>query len=70
MLPAAALTRRDWRLSPEMRRIDERFSHQAADTHLTPEQAFDRNWALGMCDGAISELRHLIAAISSGSSML
>jgi RNA polymerase sigma-70 factor (ECF subfamily) len=36
---------------------DERFRHEPQDTGLTPEQAFDRSWALGMIDRAVEELR-------------
>ena len=41
----------------EMREGDARFSHEPVDNHLTPEQSFDRNWALGMIDRAVQELR-------------
>ncbi|HUG10031.1 MAG TPA: sigma-70 family RNA polymerase sigma factor [Opitutaceae bacterium] len=37
--------------------FDERFCHEPRDTALTPEQAFDRSWALGMIDRAVGELR-------------
>ena len=37
--------------------FDERFCHEPADSGLTPEQAFDRSWALGMIDRAVGELR-------------
>jgi len=35
----------------------ERFAREPADPALTPEQAFDRNWALGMIGHAFAELR-------------
>jgi RNA polymerase sigma-70 factor (ECF subfamily) len=35
----------------------ERFCDEPQDTGLTPEQAFDRTWALGMIDRAVDELR-------------
>ncbi len=34
-----------------------RYLHEAADPALTPEQMFDRNWAQGLFDRAIAELR-------------
>jgi RNA polymerase sigma-70 factor (ECF subfamily) len=36
---------------------EERFSREPADPALTPEQAFDRNWAISMIDHAIAGLR-------------
>ena len=36
---------------------EQRFAHEPADPGLTPEQAFDRNWAQGMIDRATRELR-------------
>jgi RNA polymerase sigma factor (sigma-70 family) len=36
---------------------EERFAREPADPGLTPEQAFDRNWALGMIDRAVAALR-------------
>ncbi len=35
----------------------ERFAREPADPGLTPEQAFDRNWALGMIERAVAALR-------------
>lgn len=35
----------------------ERFSLEPVDAGLTPEQAFDRNWAVGLIDATIGELR-------------
>ena len=35
----------------------EPFGPEPMDTALTPEQAFDRTWALGMIDRAVSEVR-------------
>lgn len=37
--------------------LDERYCREPPDTGLTPEQAFDRSWALGMVDRAVGELR-------------
>jgi DNA-directed RNA polymerase specialized sigma24 family protein len=34
-----------------------RFASEPADPGLTPEQAFDRNWALGLIDQTVDELR-------------
>lgn len=36
---------------------DQRYCREPADAGLTPEQAFDRNWAHSMLDHAIAELR-------------
>src|SRR5688500_10957469 len=36
---------------------DEQFAQESQDPGLTPEQAFDRAWALGMIDRAVHELR-------------
>jgi DNA-directed RNA polymerase specialized sigma24 family protein len=36
---------------------DEKFRNEPADLALTPEQAFDRSWALSMIDQSIVELR-------------
>jgi len=36
---------------------DERFAHEPADPGLTPEQEFDRSWALGVIEGTLAELR-------------
>jgi len=35
----------------------EQFSQEPQDPALTPEQAFDRSWALGLIDRAVQELR-------------
>jgi len=35
----------------------EHFFHEATDSALTPEQAFDRTWALGVIEHAVGELR-------------
>jgi len=40
-----------------LRDSDDRFCHEPPDPGLTPEQAFDRSWALGMIDRAVGELR-------------
>ncbi len=44
-------------LSLDLEKAEERFTHEPADTGLTPEQAYDRSWALGLIDAAITELR-------------
>lgn len=36
---------------------EQRFAREPADSSLTPEQAFDRNWAQDVIDHAIAELR-------------
>ncbi len=36
---------------------EETFRHEPEDPGLTPEQAFDRTWALGMIDRAVRDLR-------------
>lgn len=36
---------------------DERFARDRADGGLTPEQAFDRTWAVELIEGALAELR-------------
>ena len=41
----------------ELASAEERFAREPADPGLTPEQAFDRNWARGMIDRAIAGLR-------------
>jgi len=35
----------------------ERYCPEPRDTALTPEQSFDRNWALGLIDRAVSDVR-------------
>ena len=35
----------------------ERFAHEPPDPGLTPEQEFDRSWALGLIEGTLAELR-------------
>lgn len=37
--------------------FDGRYRHEPRDTGLTPEQEFERAWALGMIDRAVAELR-------------
>ena len=37
--------------------LAEQYSHEPADPGLSPEQAFDRSWALGLIDRAVQELR-------------
>lgn len=44
-------------LSLELRDAQDRFAHEPADEALNPEQAFDRTWALGTIDRAVSTLR-------------
>lgn len=46
--------------------LDDRYCHEPADTGLTPEQAFDRSWALGMIDRAVDELREEYRRSSRG----
>ncbi len=36
---------------------EQRFAHEPADPGLTPEQAFDRNWARGLIESALATLR-------------
>jgi RNA polymerase sigma-70 factor (ECF subfamily) len=38
--------------------VEERFAREPADAALTPEQAFDRNWALDLLEHAAADLRH------------
>jgi len=44
-------------LSLDLQDAADRFSGEPVDPHLTPEQAFDRNWALSMLDRAMIRLR-------------
>ena len=44
-------------LSLDLQDAEDRFSGEPVDPHLTPEQSFDRNWALGMLDRAMIRLR-------------
>ena len=44
-------------LALELQGAEERFSYEPEDPGLTPEQAFDRNWALGMLDRAMISLQ-------------
>jgi RNA polymerase sigma-70 factor (ECF subfamily) len=44
-------------LTLELTDAAERFSREPADPNLTPAQAFDRNWALGMVDRAMNRLQ-------------
>lgn len=44
-------------ISLDLEKAEERFTHEPVDPGLTPEQAFDRSWALGLIDAAIAELR-------------
>jgi RNA polymerase sigma-70 factor (ECF subfamily) len=44
-------------ISLDLEKAEERFTHEPADTDLTPEQAYDRSWALGLIDATIAELR-------------
>ncbi len=36
---------------------DKKYGHEAHDPALTPEQAFDRSWALSLIEKSVSELR-------------
>src|SRR5688572_12832076 len=44
-------------LSLDLERADERFTHEPVDTGLTPEQAFDRSWAMDLLQRATDALR-------------
>ena len=44
-------------LSLDSRDAEQRFAHEPADPGLTPEQAFDFNWAHRLIEGAIAALR-------------
>lgn len=44
-------------ISLELRGADERFLHEPIDSRSTPEQAFDRNWALALVDRVLDEMR-------------
>jgi DNA-directed RNA polymerase specialized sigma24 family protein len=44
-------------LTLELDDADARFARDVAATSLSPEQVFDRNWALGMLDRALATLR-------------
>ena len=44
-------------LDLDLQSADARFTSQPADSGLTPEQAFDRSWALGVVEHALAELR-------------
>jgi RNA polymerase sigma factor (sigma-70 family) len=44
-------------LSLDWRDAEQRFAYEPADTGLTPEQAFDFNWAHRLIEGAIATLR-------------
>ena len=43
--------------SLDLEKADERFTHEPVDPGLTPEQAFDRSWAIGLLDAAVAELQ-------------
>jgi RNA polymerase sigma factor (sigma-70 family) len=45
---------------------DEQYAHEPQDPGLTPEQAFDRSWALGMVDRAVHQLRSEYVASGRG----
>jgi RNA polymerase sigma-70 factor (ECF subfamily) len=45
---------------------DERYANEPRDQSLTPEQAFDRSWALGMIDRAVAGLRDEYARSGRG----
>lgn len=44
-------------VSLDRQEADERFVHEPADPSLSPEQAFDRAWARGMIEAAVTALR-------------
>jgi RNA polymerase sigma factor (sigma-70 family) len=44
-------------LSLDLERAEERFAHEPVDPGLTPEQAFDRSWALELLHRAAEALR-------------
>jgi RNA polymerase sigma-70 factor (ECF subfamily) len=44
-------------VSLDLKNADERFAHEPADQSLTPEQVFDRAWAVGLIDQTLSELQ-------------
>lgn len=44
-------------LSLDLESAENRFAREPADTGLTPEQSYDRSWAVGLIDAAIAELR-------------
>jgi RNA polymerase sigma-70 factor (ECF subfamily) len=44
-------------LSLEFASAEKTFSHEPVDSGLTPEQMFDRAWALGMLDRSVEQLR-------------
>lgn len=46
--------------------FDERYGQEPADTALTPEQAFDRTWALDVIDRAVRDLRDEYKATGRG----
>ena len=48
-------------VSLDLQRGDELYQIEPA-THLTPEQLFDRRWAMSLLDAAVSELREEYAA--------
>jgi RNA polymerase sigma-70 factor (ECF subfamily) len=43
-------------LSLDLQSAEERFTHDPVDPGLTPEQAYDRSWTLGLIDTAMAEL--------------
>ncbi|HRE82810.1 MAG TPA: sigma factor [Opitutaceae bacterium] len=43
--------------SLDLESADKRFAHEPVDPGLTPEQAYDRSWAIGLIDAAIADLR-------------
>ena len=43
-------------LSLDLSRADERFAHELSDPSLTPDKAFDRNWALEIIERALNQL--------------
>jgi len=44
-------------LSLDLQGAEERFTHEPVDPGLTPEQAYDRSWTLGLINTVLAELR-------------
>ena len=44
-------------LSLDLSGADERFAHELSDPSLSPDKAFDRNWALEIIERALGQLR-------------
>jgi RNA polymerase sigma factor (sigma-70 family) len=50
----------------DFREANERFAREAMDAELTPEEAFDRAWALNVIERALASLREEYAASGRG----